>query len=301
MSLLSKISKGKIKKPVNIILYGQGGVGKSTFPSKAPNPVYLGPETEGGTAWLDVSRFPVPKTFAEIKNSLVELLNEKHDFKTLVFDSLDTTEPLIFQSVCQEAKVSLIEDAYGGFGKGYVRALDIWREMIGLIHDLQVQRQMHFVAIAHAQVKAHTDPKTQHTWNRYTMKLNDKASALWKESVDAMLYATHEFFSQEQKGGKAKAFSTGKRILLSNWTTAYDAKNRMGLPEEIALDWDSFYSAWSNAQVADPKEIIASIEEKLMGANEELKKKVLHSIESARGDAAELARIYNKLMTVIGG
>jgi hypothetical protein len=299
MSVLSSVSRGKIKRPISLIVYGQGGVGKTTLPSKAPSPLYIGPEVEAGTAWLDVSRAPAPKSLSDLKTVLGELLKEPHDFKTLVLDSLDTTEPLVFEAVCREAKVQSIEDAFGGYGKGYVRALALWRELIGLIQELQAKKGMHFVGIAHAQVKSHTDPKTNHTWNRYSMKLNEKASQLWKESVDALLYATHEFFSQEQKGGRAKAFSTGKRVLLTSWTTAHDAKNRMNLPEEIALDWDSLLEAWNAAQVASPAEIIAQITEKLEGAKEELKTKVMASVETARGDAGELARIYNKLCTVL--
>ena len=301
MSILTTVSKGKVKRPVNVIVYGQGGVGKTTLAAKAPNPIFIGPEAEAGTAWLDVARAPAPASFNDIKFVIAELLNSEHDFKTLVIDSLDTTEPLVFEAVCKEAKTESIEDAFGGFGKGYVRALDMWRELIGLIQQLQKQRGMNFIGLAHAQVKSHTDPRTQHSWNRYSMKLNEKASNLWKESVDALLYATHEFYSQEAKGGKTKAFATGKRILLTSWTTAFDAKNRMNLPEEIALDWDSLYEAYTTAQVASPAEILSQIEEKLQAADDELKAKVLVSVKAAKTDAGELARIYNRLTTKLGG
>ena len=47
-----------------------------------------------------------------------------------MLDSLDWVEPLIWKTVCQEAKVEHIEQAFGWYGKGFVRALDIWRTLI---------------------------------------------------------------------------------------------------------------------------------------------------------------------------
>ena len=49
-----------------------------------------------------------------------------------------------------------IEQFGGGYGKGYVRALDLWRM---LIKELAVLNQnMHVLLIGHAQIKSFQDP-----------------------------------------------------------------------------------------------------------------------------------------------
>ena len=91
MSLLDNVSKGKIKKPILAVVYGPDGVGKSTFAASAPHPIFLG--TEDGTSHLDVTRFPTPQNFEDVFRAIKELSESKHDYKTLVIDTLDWLEP----------------------------------------------------------------------------------------------------------------------------------------------------------------------------------------------------------------
>jgi len=53
---LGAVVKGKQSKAWRILLYGTEGVGKSTFASQCPSPIFLG--AEDGTAHLDVDGFP---------------------------------------------------------------------------------------------------------------------------------------------------------------------------------------------------------------------------------------------------
>lgn len=58
-----RISSGKITRPQKGVIYGCEGVGKSTFASKFPNPIFM--DLEGGTAQLDVSepKFPLGRKY----------------------------------------------------------------------------------------------------------------------------------------------------------------------------------------------------------------------------------------------
>ena len=51
MSILNTITKGKTPKPPIILLYGQEGVGKSTFAAKAPGTIFV--PTEDGLNEID--------------------------------------------------------------------------------------------------------------------------------------------------------------------------------------------------------------------------------------------------------
>jgi AAA domain len=127
--LLSTISRGKRPRHIFALIYGVDGCGKSTWASHAPRPIFVG--AEKGTEQLDVARFPQTETIGELFEQLRALQTEKHEFQTVVLDSLDWIEPLIWKAVCDEAKVEHIEQAFGGYGKGYVRALDLWRTLRG--------------------------------------------------------------------------------------------------------------------------------------------------------------------------
>ena len=54
-----EIKKGKIKSAIRLTMYGAEGIGKSTFASKFPDPLFI--DVEGGTKQLDVARFPQPE------------------------------------------------------------------------------------------------------------------------------------------------------------------------------------------------------------------------------------------------
>ena len=107
-----------------------------------------------------------------------------------MLDSLDWVEPLIWKAVCDEGKVETIEQYAGGYGKGYVRALDLWRT---LLKELSVLNdKMHVLLIGHAQIKSFQDPELPSAYDRYQLKINDKAAALVRDAADTVLFARFE-------------------------------------------------------------------------------------------------------------
>jgi hypothetical protein len=239
MSLLNTITKGRRPRYIWALIYGTDGVGKSTMCSHAPNPIFVG--AEKGTEQLDVARFPQVESISELFAQLATLQTEKHEFQTVVLDSLDWVEPLIWKAVCDEGKVENIEQFGGGYGKGYVRALDLWRR---LIKELAVLNQnMHVLLIGHAQIKSFQDPELPSAYDRYQPKINDKAAALVREAADAVLFARFETELVRATGAKAKVRGEGKRIMYTESRPGFDAKNRFNLPFVMALDWKSFGDA----------------------------------------------------------
>ena len=81
-------------------------------------------------AVTDATQNNLTETISELFGQLRALQTEKHEFDTVVLDSLDWIEPLIWKAVCEEGEVETIEQYAGGYGKGYVRALDLWRKLI---------------------------------------------------------------------------------------------------------------------------------------------------------------------------
>jgi AAA domain len=239
MSLLDTITKGRRPRYIWALIYGTDGVGKSTMCSHAPNPIFVG--AEKGTEQLDVARFPQTESISDLFAQLRTLQTEKHEYQTVVLDSLDWIEPLIWRAVCDEGKVENIEAFGGGYGKGYVRALDLWRK---LIKELAVLNQsMHVLLIGHAQIKSFQDPELPNAYDRYQLKINDKAAALVREAADAVLFARFETELIRSQGAKAKVRGEGKRIMYTESRPGFDAKNRFDLPFVMPLDWKTFGDA----------------------------------------------------------
>lgn len=263
-SFLAHVKTGKLEQPLRVVVYGPQGVGKSTFAAEAPSPIFIG--AEDGTAALDIARFPSPESFEDALAMVRELARTPTQFRTVVIDSLDWMEPLIWQHVCAaENKPSIRKIEDFGYGKGYVAALDEWRRLLIELDHLRAARRMHVVLIAHTAQKKTKNPAGD-DWDRFAMKLHDKAAGLVSEWADDVLFAQFEFYTQrtrESRDGKdysAKAVSTGQRLLYTTWDAAYDAKNRHGLPESIALSWPAFYELATAQTNEERSTVLAEID-----------------------------------------
>ena len=57
--------------------------------------------TEDGLGKLQVPHFPLATSYAEVAEALDALLEEDHDYGTVVVDSVDWLEPLIWAEACK--------------------------------------------------------------------------------------------------------------------------------------------------------------------------------------------------------
>lgn len=300
MSMLASVTQGKIVLPELLILYGPDGVGKSTFGASAPKPIFLG--TEKGTSNLDVARFPSPTDFEMCQKAIVELRDdEKHGFKTLVIDSLDWLEPLVHEKVCKDAGASNIEKVDGGFGKGYVAANKIWLGFTTLLSQLRDKKKMNIILLAHSQVKTFQDPQQNAAYDRYQMKLNDKASALFREFVDAVFFANYQVYTKTDQGSKKSlAFGEGVRRMYTERRPGFDAKNRFGLPSEMALSWDEYMMVKTTGEPNKPEQLLKSVNELLEQVTDmALKTKIAEAVKRDEKDAGKLQVTLNRLRTML--
>ena len=85
------------------IIYGVGGIGKSTLASKSEKPIFL--DIEGGLSCIEVPSIPLmnvnpPEAYEKFIQTLAMLYEEDHDYKTLVIDSLDWLERIVHAHTC---------------------------------------------------------------------------------------------------------------------------------------------------------------------------------------------------------
>lgn len=228
------ITSGAVFKPQKVVLYGPEGIGKSTFASHFPQPLFI--DTEGGTALMDVRRLPKPMSWETLKTMITEVANTPDCCKTLVIDTLDWAEQLCAKCVCNAHGKTGIEDF--GYGKGYTYEQE---EFVHLLNGLSavIESGKNVVLTAHAKMRKFEQPDETGAYDRYELKLGGKAgsqvSALVKEWADMLLFANYKQIVTEVNG-KNKV-QGGKRVMYTQHHPCWDAKNRHDLPEELPFDY----------------------------------------------------------------
>ncbi len=239
MTLLQQVQSGRQPRPRRVMLYGTHGIGKSTFGSMAETPIFI--QTEDGLGEIDCDKLPIATRYSDVLAALSALYTQEHDYRTVVIDSLDWLERLIFAEICAKRGVDSIEDI--GFAKGYTFALTQWREILEGLDALRNERGVQVILIAHARIEKFDNPETE-SYDRYVPRLNKHASALVQEWCDEVLFATYRVHTKHTDEGfnrkRTQGIGTGERILRTAERPAHMAKNRLSLPDEIPLDYRIF-------------------------------------------------------------
>lgn len=225
---LNIIHNGEQVYPPRIFVYGEGGIGKTTFASQAPNPIFI--PTEDGLRQIKVDSFPLATNYQQVISSLENLWTEKHDYKTVVIDSADCLEQLIIKQVIDEHGGRDIATVGGGYGRGYNFVKDRWDEIRFALQKLNTERNMAVIILAHSQTKVLKDPEKGEI-SQYYPAILDKSKKLLYHWVDAVLFATFQ---------RGVFEGSSPRILRTNSSFFCEAKNRYNLDECIPLDWNVF-------------------------------------------------------------
>ncbi len=227
----------------------------STTAAGAPTPIFI--PTEDGLDQIDCASFPLAKTLADVDTALRTLIQEQHDFETVVIDSADWLERLVWDVLCEQYGVTSIEKVDGGYARGYTHALTHWRRLLTDLNTLRTQRGMCVILLAHAKVEKFEDPEHA-AYDRYSPRLHKHVTALLTEWSDAVLFATRKIITKTEDGGFGRDRTIaaglgkdgGERILRTVGSPACVAKNRYGLPSELSLSWTALMQAMT--QTAQP-------------------------------------------------
>ena len=98
MSLLKAVSRQGEIPPLRMNIQGTDGIGKSTFGTGAPDPIFI--QAEDGLSYLEVERFPLCDTWSDLMDQVETLYKDDHQWKTVVLDTTDAAGNLCEQHVC---------------------------------------------------------------------------------------------------------------------------------------------------------------------------------------------------------
>lgn len=287
MALFDRIKKGQTVRAPRIMMIGVEGVGKSTAGASMPNPVFIcGESGLVGPQFADTPSF-TPENWGEILQFVDELAQDSQGFKTLVIDTLDWVEPMLYAHVCKNANHKSIEDF--GYGKGYVVAQQEARNLLARLDRLNANG-MNILLLCHSQIKTVNNP-TGDNYDHFESKVNAKISGIFREWCDCVLFAQFDMYTKKD-GMRAKAFGGDGRIVQTTHSAAWDAKNRYGLPEVMPLDMGAIMEAITAGQV-DVEALKTEFSGYIKDMKPEVAKKAKEWLEGGKWTTQQLAQKVN--------
>ena len=231
------ITRGKIQSAQKVVIYGPEGIGKSTFASHFPEPLFI--DTEGSTKQMDVARMDKPTSWTMLKNQLAYIKANPSVCKTVVIDTIDWAEQLCIDDVCALYQKKGIEDF--GYGNGYVYEKEEFGRFLNSLEEI-IEKGINVVLTAHAQLRKFSQPDEIGEYDRWELKLGKKTgsqiSPLVKEWADMVLFANYKTFAvATDKDAKKFKAQGGQRVMYTEHHPCWDAKNRHGLENELPFEY----------------------------------------------------------------
>lgn len=252
--------------PSRLVLYGTEGIGKTSLGVSAPRSVTLMTRGETGLLTLidsgrvpPTAHFPEVLSWTQLLDAIGVLIDQPHDYRTLVIDTLNGAERLCHEHVCRrEYGGRWGRDGFTSFNQGYEVALADWRDLLDRLDRLRAAKRMGVVALAHGRIATFRNPEGA-DYDRFVPDLHPKTWALTHKWADAVLFLNYEtIVDAERVDLKGKGKGGSRRKLYTQRTAAFDAKNRHGLPPEIdggrsaAEAWLNLATAMKAAKSATP-------------------------------------------------
>jgi hypothetical protein len=296
MSLIDKIEKGKTGGPFKAVIYGEAGIGKTTLASQLPKPLFL--DTEDGTKKVGPDRLRI-STWDQLQGYLISLGQDLIGYETIVIDSADWAERMATDAVILEGQKKSIEDF--GFGKGHIHVKEKLEKMLAMCDQI-VRAGASVVFVAHSKVVRVSPPDQTDGYDRYELKLSKHGAPVLKEWSDAVLFCHYQTRVVQGADGRNKAKGGKERVIHTERSAAWDAKNRFGLADEIPLTVDSLSPMISSSCAStkpEPPDVEAVIDkirssksEKALGS---LSKKIEAKFEAESITKVEFNNLKNEI------
>lgn len=316
-SRLGDVISGRIISPLRYCFYGPESVGKTTLAAHSPDPIFI--DIEKGANNLNANRYRfesgvAPGSYAEFLEAITDLTVNDHSYKTLVIDSVDRLETLIWDYIVEahSGKSSSLNqkaqkfDSIDGFpwSKGYGIAVSELSKLLGMLETLREERKMAIIFVGHSCIVTVKNPIGE-DYDKYALRLHtgNKTGGNFqgkvKEWCDVIGFCNFEEGGGSLAGERSRGFYTGRRLLHLKKGAAFDAKSRVPVPDEIELNindpWHPLGEAIKVGQEMAPKEILSLIGAELSRIGDEQLRVATRANCKNAEDAAELGRILSGL------
>lgn len=218
-------------KKVKMVLYGEPGVGKSTFASKAPRAYFI--TTDGNYEWLDGAKEEDHSQVFSWAEAKKVFAGDFENYDTIVVDLLEDLFKWCEQEFCARNRIEHLGDL--GFGKGY----DITRNEFFLEISKLLAKDKNVILIMHGTSTVVKDRRgVEHTKYIPSPRLPDKV-------LDMIEGRVRYFLRCYMKAEETKDNTLIKKRYLS----IVPKENEFGIsrgieenkvPHDIDLEWSEF-------------------------------------------------------------
>ena len=247
MNLSHLITTGPVIRAKRVGIHGPPAVGKSTLASQFLRPLFL--DTEDGTAELNVERIRIA-SFEDFEKAYEALLEEQPKFQTVVIDTIDALEKFMRTKLCRKYRKAGIEEF--PYGKGWVYLSEEFERLLASL-DILISKGLNVVVIGHTAVRRVYLPELPDPFDRYELQLYDRNAARLKQWLDALLFLNWNVRVQEGTTGRMRGLSGKERLIFTTHSAAFDAKNRVGLPEKLPCEIATLAPLFNqSAEISEP-------------------------------------------------
>jgi hypothetical protein len=219
----AKTSAGLTPTTAKILLYGEPGVGKTTFCAALGEKVLI-LATEPGTGGIEAFVQPI-RSWTEFRAVGAELAAGKHDFTTLAVDTADELQRMCQEHVCAEHNI--LHPADLEYGKGWSLVSDEWRLRCAKLANLGLG----VIFVSH-QKSEEIKQRNGLTYTTVRPAMTGQAGKFLEGFVDFVLHADIE----EDENGT-------RRVVHSEPSQFRIAKQRVVIPSPLPLDGAAFAAA----------------------------------------------------------
>ena len=296
----------------NIGVIGESGIGKSTLVKELCEKLVgddgyimfdVGKEM-GHNAISGIVSEEVPdwETFDEIVDDIVENKETYPNLKVVGIDTFDQLCEIAEKEVVRrwnsklvkdgKPKIDTINSAYGGYGKGLDKTIELMLDKLFLLKTVGVS----FIIIAHTRRTDLVDPVTQEQYSILTSNTSQKYFGAIKQKLDflGVAYVDRDIVKiktgkKDNRGNeieKGKLSSESRVISFRDDTFSVDSKSRFAnIVDKIPFDVNEFINAMQNAILEEQKKDgipLSDAKKKQAKAEKEAEKIALENSEKAR-------------------
>jgi AAA domain len=240
------IKTGPITRAQRIVIHGPNGIGKTTLAAQFPDPLIL--DAEDGSTHQNLARIQTP-TEASFFEALRTLSGEENTYQTLVIDTIDVAEKFNRERVLKRHKMKNIEDF--GYGKGWTYLREEFDLFLSGCLDTFIRHGIHVVSIGHSTVKRIKPPGLSDAYDRYELKLDPVNAARLREWADAVLFINWDVRISENAEGRVRGVGGKERLAFTTHCAAFDAKNRVNLPEKLECKFTALAPLLGDTDASD--------------------------------------------------
>lgn len=233
-----------------ILIYGEGGIGKSTWASEAPSPIFLA--SRGEHIKVPGVEAYAMKGFDDLLKALADDDLAKAD--TLVLDNLTGFEEALIRDVEEEHRADFSDSKFE-FGRGAKALMKRYRRLIQGLEYATEKHNLHLILIAHADVNRVTPPDSE-PYFKYDLVIEKRARQVFDAWCTDILFARYQENVFKEQGQLTARISGGKQrelVTHGQATARAKVKHLPGIPEVIPLSWSEFakYIPQKKKEVSD--------------------------------------------------